>query len=150
MLPHQNCQLDSPKRRDKSDAAATDRYSATLRQRLASFDSVEREAGKSQNRLKRAFLSALIGVAFTSIMLLVIAFPWMYPKDLEGLEIFLGVSVVLSVYFVFSFYLLEWVESRMGYYWFWRTSSVLLCLAIAGGLLYVMFSTAGFWLPHFR
>ena len=150
MLPHQNSQLDSPKQRDKSDAAATDRHSATLRQRVASFDADEREAGKWQNRLKSAAISAFICVALTSITLLGIAYPQMYPRDLEGLEIFLGVSIVLSVYFVFAYYLQEWVESRMEYYWFWRTSSVLLCLAIAGGLLYVMFSTAGFWLPHFR
>ena len=103
-----------------------------------------------QNRLKSAAISAFICVALTSITLLGIAYPQMYPRDLEGLEIFLGVSIVLSVYFVFAYYLQEWVESRMEYYWFWRTSSVLLCLAIAGGLLYVMFSTAGFWLPHFR
>jgi hypothetical protein len=57
---------------------------------------------------------------------------------------------VLAAFFFASYYAQEWVESRIEQNWFWRTSSVLMFLAIAGGMLYVMFITANSWLPHFR
>jgi hypothetical protein len=150
VLRHRHSKLDLPSQHERSHDASTGRYASTLRQRLARFDADEREAGKWQNRLKHVVLFALFASALVALCILVIAFPWMYPKDLKGLEILSGVSIVLSVYFVFAYYLQEWVESRMEYFWFWRISSVLLCLGIAGGMLYAMFSTADLWLPHYR
>lgn len=100
--------------------------------------------------MKRIACSVVISTAVAPLLLLAIAFPWLYPRDLEGLGILLGVSVVLAVFFVASYYVQEWVESRIEQYWFWRAISVSLFLTIAVGMLYVMVVTADFWLPHFR
>jgi hypothetical protein len=146
----QNKQVESATQSGGSAIVPTERKPSLMQQRLAAIDAAEHEAAKWRNRLKRAVYSVAIGAAGTSLALLAIAFPRMYPRDLEGLGILLGVSVVLAVFFIASYFAQEWVESRREQYWLWRTSSVLLFLGIAGGMLYILFVTADFWLPHFR
>lgn len=111
---------------------------------------MEREEGKWQNRLKRGLRFTVMLTAGVALMILNLAFPKMYPKDLEGLGILVGASVVLAAFFSAAYCAQEWVDARSEGYWFWRTASVLLFLAMAGGMLYAMFATAAFWLPHFQ
>ena len=149
-MPQQNSQAESASQSGMSAAAPTIRQPSLMQQRLAAFDAAALEAGKWQNRLKRAIYSAVMGTVVASLFILSIAFPRMYPRDLEGLGILLCASVVVALFFYVSYFVQEWVDARSELYWFWRTSSVLLFLAIAGGMLYGMFASADFWLPHFR
>lgn len=119
-------------------------------QQYAAWDATEIENARWPNRLKHAVYSGLICTLVMSLLVLGTAFPWLYPKDLEGLGILIGVSLVLSAYFVASFYVQEWVEDRRERYWFWRITSVVVSLMLAGVMLYGMFVTSTYWLQHFR
>ncbi len=120
------------------------------REREAAWSAAARDDEKWQNRLKRAAYSGLIGTFVMFLLVLGTAFPWLYPRDLEGLGILFCASVVLAACFFVGFYVQEWIEDRRERYWLWRSTSVLASLVIAGGMLYGVFATADYWLPHFR
>ena len=122
---------------------------ATRRQQsLAGAETAEREDAKWQNRLKRAARFTVISMVIAPVLLFGFAPFWLYPRDPEGLGIFLGVSVVLAVFFSAAIHVQEWLDASEERHLFWRTFSVLLFLATAGGMLYTMYVTADYWRPH--
>jgi len=134
---------------DTASLSIIKRAARRRQQREGAWDAAERDDTRWPNRLKRALYSCLIAGLFAPLLLLAYLAPRMYPTDLDGLAILFGASMVLVAFFFASYYVQEWVEAREERYWFWRTSSVLLFLAIAGSMLYAMFVTADYWRPHF-
>lgn len=135
---------------ESSSLSIIKRAALRRQQQEAAADAADREYGKWQNRLKRALCSTAITVAVAPFVLLAWAFPALYPRDLEGFGILSGVSIVLAILFNVSYHVQEWVDAREKHYWLWRVVSVAFFLTLAGGMLYAMFATADFWLPHFR
>lgn len=121
-----------------------------LQQRLAEFDVAEAEAAKWPNRLKKAIVQGLSGTGAIFVVLLAIMFPPLFPRDWQGLLLAVGASMVLTAFGFVTYAVLSWVDDVIERHWFWHTCSVVLLIATYGALLYVIFVSADFWLPHFR
>jgi hypothetical protein len=135
---------------EKTSLSIIKRAVLRRRQQEAIWKATDREDARWPNRLRRAVYSGLLYTGGMSLLLLSQAYPWMYPRDLEGLGILFGVSVLLAAYLFVSGYVQDWVDAREKRYWFWRAVSVLGSLAIGGGMIYGIIVSADYWLPHFQ